>query len=53
MNKKSLKKLVLNRETLQRIAVEALEQARGGTVEIGSSPEVCRTEEWSSCPPCE
>lgn len=53
MNKKLLRKLVLNRETLQRLSGEDLEKAQGGTVEIGSAPEVCRTEEWSSCPPCD
>ena len=53
MNKRGLKKLALNRETLLALGESALERAQGGAALAGNDtdPTVCRTREYSSCCP--
>ncbi|HVR96353.1 MAG TPA: class I lanthipeptide [Thermoanaerobaculia bacterium] len=53
--KRQIRKLALNRETLRRLEEAQMEQAQGGATPIdgGSINDTCRTEEMSSCPPCD
>lgn len=55
MNRKPPRKLTLNRETLRRLEKDQLRQVRGDGAPFAdeSLGETCRTEEWSSCPPCD
>lgn len=53
MNKKTLRKLALTRETLLRFKEVQFVRAEGGLALVSgdTDPGVCRTEEMSSCCP--
>lgn len=55
MKKRQIRKLALSKETLRRLEEAQVEQAQGGTAPLdgGTINDTCRTEEWSSCPPCD
>ena len=55
MNRKPIRKLALAKETLRRLEKEDLRRARAAGAPFGdeSVGDTCRTEEWSSCPPCD